>query len=75
MNLTVATIHSSAPIDSIDIDHVEHLDQVILTFWSRGRMVQSIALSPENAETMAVQLHQCVRAAQVQAEVEATFDG
>lgn len=70
---TVATIHSSTPIDSIDIDHVAHLDQVVLVFWSRGRLVQSIAVSPENAEVMAGQLHQCVRAAQAQAEV--TFDG
>lgn len=73
MNPTVATIHSSTPIDSIDIDHVAHLDRVEVTFWSRGRLVQSIALSPENAEVMAGQLHQCVRAAQAQAEAGVTF--
>ncbi len=72
---TVATIHSSTPIDSIDIDHVAHLDRVELIFWSRGRLVQSIAVSPENAEVMASQLHQCVRAAQAQAEAEVAFDG
>lgn len=71
MNPTVATIHSSTPIDSIDIDHVAHLNQVVLNFWSRTRLVQSVALSPGNAEVMAAQLHQCVRAAQAQAEMEA----
>ena len=67
---TVATVHSSTLIDSIDIDHVAHLDQVVLTLWSRGRLVQSIAVSPDNAEVLAGQLHQCVRAAQAQAQAE-----
>ena len=63
---TVATVHTSAPIDSIDIRHVPHLDQVEMTLWSRGRLVQAIALPTENAEALAAQLHTCVRTAEAE---------
>jgi len=69
----VATIHSSTPVDSIDIRHVAHLDQVELTFWSRGRLVQVLALPTEHAVSLAGQLHGCTRAAEL--ETEATFGG
>jgi hypothetical protein len=53
---TVAVIHSSAAIDSVDIRHVAHLDQVEMTMWSRGRLVQTLALSTEDAVTTARQI-------------------
>ena len=66
---TVATVHTSSPIDSIDLRHVAHLDQVEMTLWSRRRLVQTLSLPIESAEALAAQLHLCVRT--VQAEQEA----
>jgi len=64
----VATVHTSAPIDSIDLRHVAHLDQVEMTLWSRGRLVQTLSLPRWSAETLAAQLHTCVRTAQAEQE-------
>lgn len=61
----VATVHMSAPIDGIDIRHVTHLEQVEMTLWSRGRLVQTVSLSLDNAETLAAQLHTCARTARL----------
>lgn len=71
----VATVHTSAPVDSIDLRHVAHLDQVEITFWSRGRLVQVVSMPTENAETLAGQLHNCVRAGLAELETEVTADG
>lgn len=65
---TVATVHTSAQVDDIDLRHVAHLDQVEMTLWSRGRLVQTLSLPTDNAEALAAQLHACVRTARAEQE-------
>lgn len=58
----VCTLRQSAVIDQIDIAFRADIDLIELSLWREMRLIMTIGISPENARTLASQLHTAISA-------------